>query len=76
MSARIPGSWLALGALLTIGGALFLASQRHLERAIEPGALLLDGLMAGLNDVTELRLSDASGAGVTLRRGESGWRVV
>lgn len=67
---------LALAALAATGGALWLSSQRHLERAVGVGEPVLPQLRAAINDVAQLRLSRGDGALVTLRRGEQGWNVV
>jgi hypothetical protein len=67
---------LALAALLATGGAFWLSSQRHLERAVRAGDPLLPQLRGALNEVTEVRISRGDGARVTLQRGADGWSVL
>jgi hypothetical protein len=67
---------LALAALLATGGAFWLASQRHLDRAVRAGDPLLPQLRGAINDVTEVRISRGDGSLATLRRGSDGWSVI
>jgi len=67
---------LALAALLATGGAFWLSSQRHLERAVLVGDPVLPQLRAALGEVAELRLSRGDGTQVTLQRAAEGWQVV
>jgi hypothetical protein len=67
---------LAFAALLATGGAFWLSSQRHLERAVRSGDPLLPALRAAINDVAEVRLARGDGARVTLQRGADGWTVL
>jgi hypothetical protein len=66
---------LALAALLATGGAFWLSSQRHLERAARAGDPLLPQLRGALNDVSEIRIARGDGSGVTLQRAADGWTV-
>jgi len=68
-------SVLALMALLATGGAFWLSSQRHLERAVRSGDRLLPQLRGAINDVTEVSVSRGDGSHVTLQRGADGWTV-
>lgn len=63
-------------ALIAITGAFWLSSQRGLPRAVEVGARVLPGFEARVNDVTELRIARGDGTTTTLRRGDTGWRVL
>lgn len=67
---------LALAALLATGGAFWLSSQRHLERAVRTGDALLPQLRGAINEVAEVRVGRGDGAQVTLQRGADGWTVV
>ncbi len=67
---------LALTALLATGGAFWLSSQRHLERAVRSGDPLLPALRGAVNDVTEIRIGRGDGSRVTLQRGADGWTVL
>lgn len=67
---------LALAALLATGGAFWLSSQRHLERAVRAGDPLMPQLRNAINDVTEVRISRGDGSLATLQRGADGWRVL
>lgn len=67
---------LALAALLATGGAFWLSSQRHLDRAVAIGDPVLPQLRAALGEVAELKLSRGDGAQVTLQRGADGWQVL
>jgi hypothetical protein len=67
---------LALAALLATGGAFWLSSQRHLERAVRAGDALLPQLRDAINDVSEVRISRGDGSRATLQRGNDGWTVM
>ena len=67
---------LAFAALLATGGAFWLSSQRHLERAVRAGDALLPQLRGAVNDVTEVRISRGDGSLATLQRGSDGWTVL
>lgn len=65
-----------LGAgILVIAFAIWLSSQRHLERATLAGDLVLPGLEGVLNTVTEVRLTKGDETRTTLKKGSSGWIV-
>jgi len=66
---------LLIAGLVVIGGALWLASQRHLEQATLSGDLVLPGLQKSLNDVTEVDLSKGDGTRTTLKKGTTDWMV-
>ena len=74
MSPRRVVILLAAG-LLVIGGAIWLSSQRHLDRAISTGTPVLPELKAALNDVNEIRISKADGNHATLKRRGAQWIV-
>jgi hypothetical protein len=63
-------------ALLTITGAFWLSSQRSLPHAIQAGDPVLPGLQAKLNALTDVRISRGDGTVTTLRRTDTGWRVL
>ena len=67
---------LMLGAgLILIGVAIWLSSQRHLDRATMAGDLVLPGLETALNSVTEVRLTKGDQTRTTLKKGASDWVV-
>lgn len=66
---------LLIAGLLVIAGSLWLASQRHLEKATLVGDLVLPGFEKSLNDVSEVHLSKGDGARTTLKRGATQWMV-
>ena len=61
--------------ILVILGALWLASQRHLEKATLVGDVVLPGLEKALNDVTEIHLAKGDGTRTTLKRRPAEWMV-
>jgi hypothetical protein len=61
--------------ILVILGALWLASQRHLEKATLVGEVVLPGLQKALNDVTEIHLAKGDGTRSTLKRRPGEWLV-
>jgi hypothetical protein len=67
---------LLIAALAASGVAVWLSSQRHIERGALEGSAVLPGLKAVLNDVTQLHTAKADGSRATLQRGASGWSVV
>ncbi|MGQ0836197.1 MAG: DUF4340 domain-containing protein [Gammaproteobacteria bacterium] len=67
--------WLAIAAILVIAGAVYLSSQRHLDRATLAGDRVLPGLSQEVNAVTEVRLSKSDGSRVTLRKRAADWIV-
>jgi hypothetical protein len=66
---------LLVAGLIVIGFALWVSSQRHLERTIESGQPLLPGLKSALNAVTEVHLSKGDGTRTTLKRTATDWIV-
>lgn len=63
-------------ALAAIAGAFWLSAQRNLPRAVQTGAAVLPGLEARLNAITEVRIARGDGTAATLRRSDTGWRVL
>ncbi len=74
MSARRV-AWLLAAALAVIAFAIWLSSQRHLERATLAGDLVLPGLEHSVSTVTQVRLKKGDGTSTTLQRADSGWNV-
>lgn len=66
---------LLIAGLAVLGGAIWLASTRHLERATLTGDLVLPGLAQGVNTVTEVDLKKADGTHTTLKKDSSAWTV-
>jgi Domain of unknown function (DUF4340) len=61
--------------ILVILAALWLASQRHLEKATLAGDVVLPGLEKALNDVTEIHLVKGDGTRTTLKKRPAEWLV-
>jgi len=74
MTSRRVILLLAAG-LIIIAFAIWLSSQRHLERATQAGDLVLPGLEKALNSVTEIRLAKGDETHATLKKGASAWIV-
>src|SRR4029077_7744117 len=74
MSARRVVALLIAGLAL-VAFAMWIASQRHLERATLAGDLVLPELEHHVNAVTELALRKADGTHTTLKRDGAGWSV-
>jgi hypothetical protein len=74
MTSRRVAILLAAG-LVVIVFAIWLSSQRHLERSTLAGDLVLPGLEGALNSVTEVRLTKGNDTHTTLKRGASDWIV-
>jgi len=74
MSARRV-LWLFIAAFAVIGLAIWISSQRHLERATLGGDPVLPGLEHGINAVTQVRLRKGDGTQVTLKKEAEGWSV-
>src|SRR5215207_9905772 len=74
MSPRRVVILLAAG-LLIVGAAIWLSSQRHLERAIATGTAVLPELKAALNDVNEIRIAKADSNQATLAKHGAQWMV-
>jgi hypothetical protein len=66
---------LLIAGVIVIAGALWLASQRHLEKATLAGDLVLPGLEKSLNAVTEVHLTKGDGTRTTLKKGATDWVV-
>jgi len=66
---------LLIAGVIVIAGALWLASQRHLEKATLGGDLVLPGLEKSLNAVTEIHLTKGDGTRTTLKKGATDWVV-
>jgi hypothetical protein len=66
---------LLIAGVIVIAGSLWLASQRHLEKATLAGDLVLPGLQKSLNDVTEIHLTKGDGTRTTLRKSATDWVV-
>jgi hypothetical protein len=74
MTSRHVGFMLGAGLVL-IAIAIWLSSQRHLDRATMAGDLVLPGLETALNSVTEVRLTKGDQTRTTLKKGASDWTV-
>jgi hypothetical protein len=66
---------LLIAGIVVIAGSLWLASQRHLEKATLAGDLVLPGLEKSLNDVTAVHLAKGDGTRTTLKKGATDWVV-
>jgi hypothetical protein len=66
---------LLIAGVLVIAGALWISSQRHLERATLAGDSVLPGLEKSLNAITEVHLSKGDGTRATLKKGATDWTV-
>ena len=66
---------LLAAALALIVFAIWLSSQRHLERSSEAGDLVLPGLEPVLNSVTRIAVKKGDGTHVTLERAGNHWTV-
>lgn len=62
-------------ALLVIAAAVWLSSQRHLERAVVSGEPILADLKQALNSVTEVHLAKSDGTRTTLKKSGGDWMV-
>jgi hypothetical protein len=74
MSPRRVAVLLA-AALVLIVFAIWVASQRHLERSTQSGDLVLAGLEPALNSVTRIVLKKGDGTHTTLEREGNRWMV-
>src|SRR6266436_4527457 len=74
MTARRVAALLAAGLAL-VAFAMWIASQRHLERATLAGDLVLPDLEHHVNTVTEIGLRKGDGARTTLKKDSAGWSV-
>ena len=66
---------LLIAGVLVIAAALWLASQRHLEKATLAGDLVLPGLEKSVNTATEIHLMKGDGTRTTLKKGAIDWVV-
>lgn len=65
-----------LGAgVVVIAFAVWVSSQRHLDRATLAGDLVMPGLESTLNTVTEIRLTKGDEMRTTLKKGATDWVV-
>lgn len=64
-----------LAGILLIGIAIWLSSQRHLDRATLAGDLVLPGLQTAVNSVSEIRLTKGDQTHATLKKGTNDWEV-
>ena len=74
MSTRRVAALLVAGLAL-VGFAMWIASQRHLERATLAGDLVLPDLERHVNTVTEVGLRKGDGNRTTLKKDSAGWSV-
>jgi hypothetical protein len=74
MNARRVAALLAAGLAL-VAFAMWIASQRHLERAALAGDLVLPDLEHNVNAVTEVGLRKGDGTRTTLKKDSAGWSV-
>jgi hypothetical protein len=66
---------LLVAGLVVIAFAIWLSSQRHLERSTQAGDLVLPGLEKAVNSVTEVRLTKGDETHTTLKKGANDWVV-
>jgi hypothetical protein len=66
---------LLIAGVALVGLAMWLASQRHLERSTLTGDLVLPDLQHQVNNVTEVSLHKGDGARTTLKRASAEWSV-
>jgi hypothetical protein len=74
MTPRRIGILLVAGVVL-IALALWISSQRHLERTVESGQNVLPALKSTLNSVTEVHLSKGDGTHTTLKKTATDWVI-
>jgi hypothetical protein len=74
MSPRRVTALLAVAVVLVVF-AIWVASQRHLERSTQSGDLVLTGLEPALNSVTRIVLKKGDGTHTTLERQDGHWMV-
>jgi hypothetical protein len=68
-------AWLLVAAVALVAFAIWLSSQRHLERATLTGDLVLPGLEQHVNAVTEVTLRKGDATRTTLKKDGAGWSV-
>jgi Domain of unknown function (DUF4340) len=66
---------LLVAGVVLVALALWISSQRHLERTVEAGQRVLPDLKNSLNSVSELRLSKGDGTHTTLKKTATDWVV-
>jgi len=66
---------LFIAALLVVAGAIWLSSQRHLDRDVAVGQAVLPDLKKELDNVNEVRLAKSDGAHTTLKKTGGDWMV-
>jgi hypothetical protein len=66
---------LFVAGLAIIVFAVWLSSQRHLERSTNAGERVLPGLEKSLNSITEVRLVKGDETHTTLKKGADNWTV-
>ena len=66
---------LFVAGLAIIVLAIWLSSQRHLERTTEAGQLVLPGMEQALNSITEVRLTKGDDTHTTLKKDAADWVV-
>ena len=74
MTARRVAALLVAGLAL-VAFAMWIASQRHLERATLAGDLVLPDLELHVNTVTEVGLRKGDGTRTALKKDSAGWSV-
>ena len=68
-------TWLLVAGVAVIAFAIWLSSQRHLERATLAGDPVLPGLERGVNTVTSVALHKGDATHVTLEKQPTQWLV-
>lgn len=68
-------TWLLAAGLVVIAFAIWLSSQRHLERSTSAGDAVLPGLTLGVNTVTQLELVKGDGTKTIVKKAGDGWSV-
>jgi len=68
-------AWLLAAGVMVIAVAIWLSSQRHLERATLAGDLVLPGLEPSVNAVTQVVLRKGDGTQATIKRNNTSWSV-
>src|SRR5439155_22651434 len=66
---------LLIAGLTLVAFAMWIASQRHLERATLAGDLVLPELEHHVNAVTQVGLGKGDGTHTTLKKDGAGWSV-
>src|ERR1700751_2323590 len=66
---------LLIAGIAVVGFAMWIASQRHLERATLAGDLVLPGFEHNVNAVTEVAVRKGDGTHATLKKEGDNWSV-